>query len=1099
MKKRVLIADDKEESRYFLRTLLQSQGYEVEEAAHGAEALIKARQTPPELIISDLLMPVMDGYTLLRHWKADERLRAIPFIVYTATYTDAKDERLALDMGADDFILKPTEPELFILHVQKVLHKKEAGELAPVRIPSLMKESVAKEYNEVLIRKLEEKALQLETANRNLLNDNAERKRAEEALIQSEGLLRSVVQTAGDAIITVESEGNIYQWNDAAGNMFGYSLEEMLGRPVMKVLPGRFHYLFQNKPKRPALTGQLVIGQYPTEAAGLHRDGHEFPVEITISRWKIKDSSFSTAIIRNITERKQAEEALRSSQTMLQTVLNSIPSSVFWKDRNSIYLGVNRTWLESVGLKSEKEVVGKSDLDLPWEKKQAEAFREYDRKVMAAGASEFDIIETFRQANGSIAWAKTNKVPLRDAQGEVIGILGTFENITERKRAEEALRKSEAQLANAAAIARLGPWEYDVEKDEFLFNDQFYAVLKTNADRQGGYIMSAAEYAKRFVHPDDQHLVGDETRKAIDSSDPQFSRTLEHRALFADGTAGFLSVRFFIVKDARGKTVKTFGVNQDITERKRTEEEIRKRLRELEGMNRVSTILRTVPTLKDMLPHLLDEALAAVECDTGAIWLLDPATGVLKREVTRGWMEAMEGTECKPGEGFTSGVFIANNVHLSDDFKNDPDLRVVRRDSIPAGWGGISIPIRSEQEIIGVVCVAMLHPRKVTAEEANLLVILSDMAGTAIQRTRLNEQTRSQLEHLSALHAIDTAITASMNLDVTMSYFLDQVVSQLRVDAAAVLLNNPRMMILEFFSGRGFRGKGIATTRLRFGEGHSGRAALERRLIHVAITSHDPMAKADRIAGEGFVAHTSVPLIAKGQVKGILELFHRNAFAPKEEWLGFLNTLAGQAAIAIDNATLFSDLQTANLQLARAYDSTLEGWSRAMDLRDKETEGHSQRVTETALILAKSMGLSDSELVHIRRGALLHDLGKLGVPDSILNKPDSLTTEEMEIMRRHPALAYELLMPIDFLRPALDIPYCHHERWDGSGYPRGLKGDDIPLSARIFSVSDVFDALTSDRPYRAAWSPEKAREYIRERAGKEFDSRVVDAFLRMPK
>ncbi len=957
---------------------------------------------------------------------------------------------------------------------------------------------MAKEYSEVLIRKLEEKALELEQANRALQGDNAERKRAEEALIQSEGHLRSVVQTAGDAIITVDSEDKICLWNDAAETLFGYKSAEILGQSLMKVIPERFRSNFQKSPKRPAVTGQLIIGQHPVEAAGLHRDGTEFPVEITISTWKVKEGAFSTAIIRDITERKRSEEALRSSQAMLQTVLNSIPSSVFWKDRNSIFLGANRSWLESVGLKSAKEVIGKTDYDLPWEKHQADAFREYDKKVMDSGTAEYDIVESFRQLDGAIAWAKTNKVPLRDGQGKVIGILGTYENITERKQAEEALRKSEAQLANAAVIARLGPWEYDVARDEFLFNDQFYAVLKTNAAEMGGYAMSSAEYAKRFVHPDDGHMVGEETRKAIEASDPQFSRTVEHRVFFADGTTGFISVRFFIVKDDQGKTVKTYGVNQDITERKRAEEEIRKRLRELEGMNRVSTILRTMPTLIQMLPHLLEETLTAVESDTGAIWLFDSAAGVLHREVARGWMDTAENAECKPGEGFPAAAFTSGQLHRSDEFVRDPELRITRRDSIPGGWGGVSIPIRSEQEIIGVMCVAMPLPRKVTGEEANLLVILSDLAGTAIQRTRLNEQTRTQLEHLSALHAIDTAITASMNLEVTMSYFLDQVLSQLRVDAAAVLLNNPRMMILEYFSGRGFRGKGITATRLRFGEGHAGRAALERRLIHVAITSHDPMSKPERIAGEGFAAHTSVPLIAKGQVKGILELFQRAPFTPKEDWLAFLNTLAGQAAIAIDNATLFSDLQSANLQLGRAYDSTLEGWSRAMDLRDKETEGHSQRVTETALLLAKSMGLSEAELVHIRRGALLHDLGKLGIPDSILNKPDRLTDEEMELMRRHPALAYELLMPIEFLRPALDIPYCHHERWDGSGYPRGLKADEIPLSARVFAVSDVFDALTSDRPYRAAWPKDKAMEYIRERAGKEFDPRVVEAFLRMP-
>jgi PAS domain S-box-containing protein len=801
-------------------------------------------------------------------------------------------------------------------------------------------------------------------------------------------------------------------------------------------------------------------------------------------------------ILRDITERKRADEALRSSRNMLRTVLDSIPSAVFWKDRELNYLGGNRPWLEAVGLKFTEQVVGKSDYDLPWEKHQADSFREYDRKIIEAGKAEYGIVESFRQADGTIAWARTNKVPLRDTQGSVIGILGTYENITERKEAEEALRKSEAMLSNAAVIARLGPWEYDVAKDEFIFNDQFYAIFKTTAAEVGGYTLSSAEYAKRFVHPDDLHLVGDETRQAVETSDPHFNRTLEHRMFYADGTPGFISVRFFIQKDAEGKTVKTYGVNQDITDRKRAEEELRKRLRELEGMNRLSTVLRTGPALEEMMPRLLEEALAAVESDTGAIWLFDAPAGVLRRMAARGWLGGIPNTESKPGEGFPGIIFSANQVHLSDEFADDPDLGIIRRESIPKGWGGVCIPVRSEKETLGVVCIALPHPRKIAPEEMNILVTLAEMAGTAIQRTRLNEQTKHQVERLSALHAIDSAITASMNLNVTMNYFLDQVVNQLHVDAADVLLCNPRVMQLEFLAGRGFHGKGISASRLRFGEGQAGRAAIERRLNHSAIASQESIAKPERIAGEGFVTHTSVPLIAKGQVKGILEIFHRTPFDPKPDWLDFLNTLAGQAAIAIDNATLFSDLQNVNTQLALAYDTTLEGWSRAMDLRDKETEGHSQRVTETTLVLAQAMGLASNELVHMRRGALLHDLGKLGVPDSILNKPASLTEEEKAVMRRHPVLAYELLMPVEFLRPSLDIPYCHHERWNGSGYPRGLSGDQIPLPARIFAVADVFDALTSNRPYRAAWSREKAIDYIRERAGTEFDPRVVETFLR---
>jgi putative two-component system response regulator len=190
-------------------------------------------------------------------------------------------------------------------------------------------------------------------------------------------------------------------------------------------------------------------------------------------------------------------------------------------------------------------------------------------------------------------------------------------------------------------------------------------------------------------------------------------------------------------------------------------------------------------------------------------------------------------------------------------------------------------------------------------------------------------------------------------------------------------------------------------------------------------------------------------------------------------------------------------LREANAQLLNAYEATIDGLSHALDLRDRETEGHSRRVTELTIELAKALNMSDEEITHIRRGALLHDMGKIGVPDSILHKPDTLTGEEWNIMRKHPQFAYDMLSPIEYLRPALEIPYSHHERWDGAGYPRGLKGEEIPLSARLFAIADVWDALTSDRPYRPAWSQEEARIYIREQSGKHFDPQVVDLFFQV--
>ena len=204
------------------------------------------------------------------------------------------------------------------------------------------------------------------------------------------------------------------------------------------------------------------------------------------------------------------------------------------------------------------------------------------------------------------------------------------------------------------------------------------------------------------------------------------------------------------------------------------------------------------------------------------------------------------------------------------------------------------------------------------------------------------------------------------------------------------------------------------------------------------------IARKDLLKDDPFIEYTGVPLVAKGALKGVLEVVNRISVGRTAEWINYLETLAGQAAIAIDNAQLFEGLQRSNIELATAYDATIEGWSQAMDLRDKETEGHTQRVVQLTLEMARRMGISEDNLVHVRRGALLHDIGKLGVPDNVLLKPDKLSDAEWGLMRQHPEFAHHLLSPITYLRQAIDIPYCHHEKWDGSGYPRGLQGEQIP-------------------------------------------------------
>lgn len=204
---------------------------------------------------------------------------------------------------------------------------------------------------------------------------------------------------------------------------------------------------------------------------------------------------------------------------------------------------------------------------------------------------------------------------------------------------------------------------------------------------------------------------------------------------------------------------------------------------------------------------------------------------------------------------------------------------------------------------------------------------------------------------------------------------------------------------------------------------------------------------------------------------------------------------ADKAILTMNDNEFLDDVQRSNRELTLAYEATIEAWVRALDMRDRDSASHTLRVTELTLRLARQMDIGDEELVHIRRGALLHDIGKLGISDVILFKPGKLTEEELKVMRQHPALGYALLSPIPFLRPALDIVYCHHERWDGSGYPRGLKGEEIPLAARIFAVVDVWDALVADRRFRRSTPQDEAIAYIKDQAGKTLDPQVVTAFL----
>jgi putative nucleotidyltransferase with HDIG domain len=284
------------------------------------------------------------------------------------------------------------------------------------------------------------------------------------------------------------------------------------------------------------------------------------------------------------------------------------------------------------------------------------------------------------------------------------------------------------------------------------------------------------------------------------------------------------------------------------------------------------------------------------------------------------------------------------------------------------------------------------------------------------------------------------------------------------------------------------------------------------RLLELPDLFIVPDAAADeRYAGHPLVVDTpnvrfyaGMPLITPDRhILGALEIFDRRPRQLQPRHIAGLRALARRVTARLEEHREFrehsfvvAELKESNLALNQAYDATLEALARALDHRDHEVEGHLERVAETTVKLARVMGVPEAELVHTRRGALLHDIGKMRIPDSILLKPGALTDPEWEIMHLHPVYAREMLWSIPLLRPALDIPYSHHERWDGEGYPRQLKDDEIPLAARVFAVVDVWDALQSTRPYRPGWSPERVADYIGKRSGLDFDPQVVEAFLK---
>jgi putative nucleotidyltransferase with HDIG domain len=383
---------------------------------------------------------------------------------------------------------------------------------------------------------------------------------------------------------------------------------------------------------------------------------------------------------------------------------------------------------------------------------------------------------------------------------------------------------------------------------------------------------------------------------------------------------------------------------------------------------------------------------------------------------------------------------------------------------------------------------------------------LAAQAAIAIQNARLFEsisrrtdELRRRVHELEIVNEVSERVV-TLDLQTAQRSALEHIYKTFRADRCAIALYQPDGHSLTITAIEPPDDPALGVTF----------EATDDPLLTEAIRLRDPVIWRDNPAllvpgnplhayfrARGIQLLLIAPLMVGEKAIGFLSVDPAGQGEFEIEQIKLLDTVANQVATALQNALLYDNQQRLNEELTRAYDNTLLGWAHALELRDKETQGHTLRVTELTIQLARKMGYGNSELVHIRRGALLHDIGKMGIPDAILHKPGSLNDDEWAVMRRHPQYAYEMLSSISYLAPSLEIPRYHHEKWDGSGYPCQLKGEAIPLPARVFAVVDVWDALCSDRPYRSAWPRERVLSHIRAGVGTHFDPRVSESFFEL--
>jgi len=956
--------------------------------------------------------------------------------------------------------------------------------------------------------------------------DVSDQKSAEQTLMESQARLASIIDSAMDAIISLDDEQRIILFNPAAESLFGSSAETVIGQSIARFIPEQHRKAHQEyilNYREASYASRSMGTRGPLTC--LRADGEEFLADITVSQTEMAGKKIYTAVMRDVTERERA----KSLQRMLYEIASS---AVTTQSLHGLYAKIHDVLKRVLPTKNFYIALYEPDKDIlsfpyfqdsfdtpPPPAKPGHGLTEYvlrTQKPLHATERILDHLTKMGEIElvgpDSIEWLG---VPLR-AQEKVIGVMAVqsyeekvrfsaqdldvmtyvstqIASAIERKQAEQALREAETryrtlveQIPNAVTYID----SVDPSIGTFYVSPQIETMLGFASEE---WVKDPTAW-HRHLYPEDRERILAADKQHDETGEP-FSN--EYRMVTSDNRLVWVHDEAVMLLDEAEAPLYSHGIMIDITELKRSEQTLNRRVAELSALYKTTLDIINTRNLPDLLDTIVMRAVELLDGTSGGMYLCDPEKEQALCVVSYRTSSDYTGTILPYGKGAAGTVAVTGKPLIVDNY-GTWEGRAELFEKEKSFTALVSAPMLWKGQVTGVIHV--LHDkgqRKFTEEDLKLLISFANQAAIAVENTRLFDETQRRLEHLSTLRHIDQAISSSLDLRVTLNVLLDHVLQQLEVDAADVLLYRHELQMLEFVAGEGFHTQALQFTTLRLGEGFAGQAVLEQRTVHISDLNllESGFLRSPKFRNESFVVYIGVPLIAKGNVVGVLEIYNRQEFTPDREWMAFLETLAGQAAIAIDNVRMFEDLQASNMKLRQAYDATIEGWAYALETRDIETEGHNRRVVDLTVDLARKFGIDEKSLEHVRWGALLHDIGKMGIPDAIIQKPGALTEDEWDIVRQHPGFAKKWLSPILYLRNALDIPYCHHEKWDGTGYPRGLKGEQIPLAARIFAVIDVWDSLLSACPYRDAWPREDVITYIQEQSGAHFDPEVVDAFF----